>query len=474
MSRIFVKDRKFYQTAMTLAAPVVLQNMITIMVNLLDTIMLGSYGEVQLSGSSLANSFVGIYQILCMGIGGGAAVLTAQYWGANDQVALRKTTVLMIRVSLLFALIFSVLSLAVPEQVMQLYSSEEEVIMAGAIYLRIVSPTFIITGLSQTLTIVLRSTREVRLPLINSMVSLFTNLFFNWILIFGKFGLPEMQIVGAAWATVIARTIEAAILLIYLFGHDEKIGLRLHHVIEPCGEHLPKYLQYSAPVILSDFLLGLGDSAVSMIMGHMSAAFVAANAIVSMTVRLSTVMNTGFANAGSIMTGNTLGRGDVETAKAQGFTFLGMSALLGLLASGILIVFSPYIIGAYNIAKETSEIAFQLMASVAIMVIFQAMQSMLTKGILRGGGDTRFLVAADISFMWLLSIPLGCLSAFIWHMSPFWIYLFIKIDYVIKTVWCTFRLLGDKWIKKLAVVREVQMEQVEEKKASSAKGKLGT
>lgn len=461
MRRIFVRDKQFYKTAAILAAPVILQNMITIMVNLLDTIMLGSYGEIQLSGSSLANSFVGIYQILCMGIGGGASVLTAQYWGANDRVAVRKMTVLMIRIGMSFASVFFLLSLAIPEQIMRLYSSNPDVIASGVVYLRIVSPTFILTGLSQTLTIVLRSVREVKLPLINSVISLFTNLFFNWVLIFGKLGLPEMQIRGAAWATVIARTIETAILLYYLLGKDEKIGLRVRHLTEPCKEYLSKYVQYSAPVVLSDFLLGLGNSAVSMIMGHMGASFVAANSIVSMTVRLSTVMNQGFANSGSIMTGNTLGEGNTEKAHQQGFTFLALSVILGLLASAVILVFSPAIIGTYNITEETRQIAFQLMESVAIMVVFQATQSMLTKGVLRGGGDTRFLVAADISFLWLLSIPLGWLSAFTWHMSPFWIYLFMKIDYIIKTVWCTFRLAGDKWIKKLAVPQAAVEKETE-------------
>ncbi len=445
-----VRDRMFYKTAAVLAAPVVLQSMITIMVNMLDTMMLGRYGEIQLSGSSLANSFVAIHQILCMGIGGGAAVLTAQYWGAENREAVRKTTVLMVRISMVFSLTFFLAALLLPREIMRIYTSDSEVLDAGAVYLRIVAPTFILTGLSQTLTIVLRSVREVRLPLINSVVSFFSNLFFNWILIFGKLGFPEMQIRGAALATVIARLIETAILLFYLFRRDQRIGLRLRHLTEKCGEYLPEYWRYSAPVVLSDFLLGLGNSAVSMIMGHMSASFVAANSIVAMVVRLSTVMNQGFANSGSIMTGNTLGEGDVERARNQGFTFLFMSVILGLAASGIILLISPAVISVYQINEETRRIAFLLMESVAVTVVFQATQSMLTKGVLRGGGDTRFLVFGDILFMWLLSIPLGYLSAFVWNLNPFWIYFFMKIDYIIKTIWCCFRMKGNKWVRKIA------------------------
>ena len=445
-----VRDRPFYQTAAVLAAPVVLQNMITIMVNMLDTMMLGRYGEIQLSGSSLANSFVGIHQILCMGIGGGAAVLTAQYWGAENREAVRKTTVLMVRISMVFSLIFFLAALLLPREIMRIYTADSQVLDAGAVYLRIMAPTFFLTGLSQTLTIVLRSVREVRLPLINSVISFFSNLFFNWMLIFGRLGFPELQIRGAALATVIARLVETGVLLFYLFRRDQKIGLRLRHLKEKCGEYLPEYWRYSAPVVLSDFLLGLGNSAVSMIMGHMSASFVAANSIVAMVVRLSTVMNQGFANSGSIMTGNTLGEGDVERARRQGFTFLFLSVLLGLAASCVILLISPAVISAYQINEETRRIAFQLMKSVAVTVVFQGTQSMLTKGVLRGGGDTRFLVFGDIIFLWLLSIPLGYLSAFVWNLDPFWIYFFMKIDYIIKTVWCAFRMKGNKWIRKIA------------------------
>ena len=145
MSKYIVRDKQFYKTVAILATPVILQNMITIMVN---TIMLGKFGEIQLSGSSLANSFVGVFQILCMGIGGGAAVLTAQYWGANNRDAVRKISVLMVRISMVFALVFFSMSLLMPETIMRWFASDPEVIEAGVVYLRIVAPTFIFTSLT--------------------------------------------------------------------------------------------------------------------------------------------------------------------------------------------------------------------------------------------------------------------------------------------------------------------------------------
>ncbi len=446
MNNLIVKDKQFYKTVLKLASPVILQSVITTSVNMLDTLMLASFSEVLISGSSLANSFIAIFQILCMGIGGGAAVLTAQYWGAGDKAAVQKTTVLMLRIASALALVFFAVTMAFPEFIMRIYTPDPEVIKAGSDYLRIISPTYILSSLSLTMTIVLRSVREVKLPLKMAIISFFTNLSFNYVLIFGKLGFPALDIRGAALATVLARLIETVVILGYVFTKDKRIELRVKHLFQPCKQYLSKYLKYSVPVIISDFLLGLGNTAVTIIMGHISTAFTSANAIIAMTVRLSTVMNQGFSNAGGIVTGNTLGRGEREKAHLQGKTFLLMSLALGILSAGIILIVCPFVIRACNIAESTKEIAFQLMYSVAIMVIFQSTQSMLTKGVLRGGGDTRFLVVADIAFLWLLSIPLGCLSGFVWKMSPFWIYLLMKIDYLFKSVWCTFRLFGKKWI----------------------------
>ena len=127
-----------------------------------------------------------------------------------------------------------------------------------------------------------------------------------------------------------------------------------------------------------------------------------------------------------------------------------LSIIVGVLAAVIILSISPVIVSNFNVEQETKDIAYQLMYSVAIMVIFQATQSMLTKGILRNGGDTRFLMVADIAFMWLASVPLGALAAYVWGLSPFWITVLLKIDYIIKTVWCTIRMVQKKWMHNVA------------------------
>ena len=447
MSRLFVKGKSFYKLILSIAVPVVLQNMITIGVNIMDTLMLGNYGEVQLSASSLANEFINIYHIMCMGMSMGAAVLTAQYYGAGNNPSLKKIVTIVLRMGLVIAAAFTVVTLLFPEELMRLYTPDEAVIEKGVLYFRISAVTYVLLGVSLILTNILRTVHQVRFPLVLSIVTFFVNVFFNWVFIYGRLGAPEMQIEGAALGTVIARLVECGSLVTYFFVFDKRIGYRIKDLFMKCGDHVRVYITYAIPVMVSDTLLALGNSAVSIIMGHIGASFVAANSIISQTVRLSTVFNQGLSSASSVITGNTLGKGERDKAYHQGVTFLCLSILIGLAAAVIILLISPLLVESFNITQETKDIAYQLMASVSVMMVFQTVQSVLTKGVLRGGGDTRFLMLADILFLWLASIPLGYLCGLVWHLSPFWIYAALKIDWVIKSVWCIFRLRSKKWIR---------------------------
>ena len=447
MRNLFVRDKQFYKTALTLALPIVLQNMITIGVNIMDTVMLGSYGEIQLSGSSLANEFINIFHILCMGMGCGAAVLTAQFWGKKDIKSLKYSVTIMMRICLALAALFTIVTLAAPSFIMSIFTDDAAVIEKGRIYFLWSTPTYLLMGISLTLTLILRSVRKVMVPLWTSIICFFVNIFFNWVFIFGHLGAPEMQIAGAALGTLIARVVETSIIGIYVFVVDKNIGFRIRDLFGSCGGQLPTYLKYSIPVLISDGMLALGNTMVSIIIGHISTEYVAANAIIATIVRLSTVFTQGLGQASSVMTGNALGRGEKEKAYRQGVTFVTLSFLVGLLASGIILSLSPFIIGLYNIEDTTREIATQLMYAVAIMIVFQSSQSMLTKGVLRGGGDTKFLMLADVLFLWVASVPLGALCGLVWHLSPFIIYIALKIDWAIKSFICLFRLKSKKWIR---------------------------
>ena len=448
--KAYLGDRDFYKSIASIAIPISCQQLITVGINLMDTIMLSSMGDAQLSASSLANQFISLFQICCMGIGMGASVLTSRFWGMQDKASLKKAVTLMLRLCLLFSCVFTLATLLFPQGIMRLYTTDVQTSAYGVTYLRWLLPSYFCMGLSLTCTIVLRTVGQVRLPLLCSIAAFFTNIFFNWVFIFGKLGAPRMEIAGAALGTLISRILELVIIVGYFLVKDTRIAYRPRDIFTNCRSMTKEYLHISIPVLISDSLLALGNNAVAMVMGHIGVTFVAANSVTTVVQQLSSVLTQGISNASGIMTGYTMGRGDYEKAQRQGYTFLGLGFVVGCFAAMVIMLLRGPIIAYYQVTPEAKAIAWELMNSISFIIVFQAMNSILTKGVLRAGGDTRFLMAGDILFLWVASIPLGILSGLVLHWPPFFIYTMLKIDQIIKCVWCVFRLRSRKWMKRIA------------------------
>lgn len=456
MQKLYVKDKHFYKTVAGIAIPIALQGLITTGVNMMDTIMIGMIGETQLSAVSLANQFINIFHIFCMGIGMGASVLVARYYGMKDQNSLKSTVSIMIRLCLAMASLFCIVTILLPRQIMKIYTIEEAIISSGSTYLSYSVITYFLLGLSLTCTIVLRNVGQVKIPLYTSVAAFFINVGANYIFIFGKFGAPRMEVAGAAIGTFIARIFEFLIICGYLFLKDKEIGFRIKDLFKPVGVLWKEYIRISIPVLISDGILALGNNSVAMVIGRLGENFVAANAVTAVTQQLSSVMISGFSQAGAIVTGYTLGKGERDKAYQQGYAFLGLGILFGGIASGIIMLISTPMIAAYNLSPQTQAIAKELMISICIIVLFQATNSIMTKGVLRGGGDTKILMIADNIFLWVASVPLGILAGLVFHLPAFWIYFFLKIDQVLKAVWCVIRLRSGKWIKKIKTADEIE------------------
>lgn len=458
----------FYKKVFTIAIPIALQSLITIGVNMLDTMMVGKLGKDALSATSLANSFISIFQILCMGLGMGASVLVSRYWGMEKAAvsdentsrednpdsakkALKQTVCLMLRFNILFASVFALATLLIPGIIMRMYTDEAPIIALGEDYFKFSVITYFFLGISLVTTIVLRSVGSVLYPLIISIGAFFVNLAMNYIFIFGKFGAPRLEVAGAALGTLIARIFEFTCIFGYLILADKKIGFKIKDMLMSTRSLLGEYVRISIPVLVSDSILAFGNNSVAMVIGHLGSTFVAANAITSVTQQLSSVVITGVCQAGAIVTGVTLGEGNRDKTMKQGYRFFGLGIFLGIVSAAFILLTSDFFIGFYdNVTPETSVMAKHLMNAISIIVIFQGTNSIMTKGVLRGGGDTTMLMLADNIFLWVLAIPLGILAGFYFKLPPFWIYICLKSDQIVKTVWAFLRLRSKKWIKKIS------------------------
>ena len=454
--REFLGTKDLYLKMAKIAIPVSLQQLITVGINLMDTIMLSSMGDNQLAASSQATQFITLFQICCMGIGMGASVLTSRYWGMKDGGSLKKTITIMLRFCLVFASAFTIATIAVPGLIMKIYTPDQPIIDYGVIYLRWMIPTYFCMGLSLTCTIVLRTVGQTLVPLLCSICAFFVNVFCNWVFIFGKLGAPRMEIAGAALGTLIARIFELCFICGYFFFIDKRIRYRLRDIFMNARDLVKEYFRVSIPVLISDSLLALGNNAVAIIMGHIGPSFVAANSVTVVVQQLSSVLTTGISNASGIITGHTMGEGDYEKAQRQGYTFLFLGFLIGCAAALVILILRSPIINYYDVSPEAKAIAYDLMDAIIFIIIFQSMNSILTKGVLRAGGDTKFLMMGDILFLWVASIPLGALAGLVFHWPSFWIYTMLKIDQIIKCVWCYFRLRSGKWLKKIRKAGETQ------------------
>ncbi|MCR5676387.1 MAG: MATE family efflux transporter [Lachnospiraceae bacterium] len=451
-------NRSFYRNVFTLALPIAAQSLITIGVNMLDTIMVGSLSETALSATSLANSFISIYQIFCMGLGMGASVLVSRYYGMKKTGrdpeaaahALRQTVSLMLRLTILLAAFFALATALIPGLLMRMYTDDRTIIEAGSVYFRWSVAAYFFLGASLTTTIALRSVRQVRLPLIVSIGAFFVNVAANYAFIFGKLGAPRLEIAGAALGTLIARIFEAFFIVGYLLVKDREIAFRARHLFMKTGSVMREYTRICVPVLVSDGILAIGNNTVAMVIGHLGKTFVAANAITAVTQQLSTVVVQGVSQSGAIVTGQTLGSGDREKAMRQGHLFFRLGIGLGFLSALFIILAKNPIINSYaGVGEETRAIAGQLMTAISLIIVFRATNSIMTKGVLRGGGDTAMLMITDNIFLWTISIPLGLLAGFVFRLPPFWIYVCLKSDDIIKTIWSYLRLRSGKWIKKI-------------------------
>ena len=446
---IFVRDKKFYTTLAAYALPIALQQLITVGVNMADNVMLGQLGEAPMSGATLANNFISIFQIMCMGLGMGASVLVSRFFGMKEKLSMKKAVNIMLRMLFVVATVFAVVTALFPENIMRLFTTEKEVIEKGTGYLLISIPCYYLNGYAMTSSIMLRSVGKANIPLYSSIASFFIYIFFNWVFIFGKLGAPAMGVNGAALGTLIARVVEFGVIMGFLMFVDTNIGLRPRDLAISVGNLIPEYIRISIPVLVSDTLLGLGNSAVAVVMGHIGASFVAANSITTVVMQLATVVIQGISQASCTITGITLGKGEVEKARQQGYTFAALGFIIGGVGCGVILLLSNVIVGAYKIEAETAVLARDLMHAVAVVIWFQAANSILTKGTLRGGGDTKFLMVADIIFLWLCSIPLGALTGLVFKWPGFWVYIMLKIDQFIKCAVCVVRLRSGKWIKRI-------------------------
>lgn len=440
-------DKTFLLTLVTLMVPMILQNLLTLGTQMMDSIMLGQLGQNELSASSLANQPFFIFNLLIFGMASGSSVLNAQFWGKRDIRSIKIIISICLKVAFTVSILLAAVVMLFPRAVMAVYTNDQAVIELGAQYLQVIGWCYIFHGIASTLLTSIRSVGIVRVAVVDSVFALVCNTSLNYILIFGKLGFPALGVRGAAIATVITRIGEVAIVLTYLLFIDKKLKFRPRDLAAFEMGLLKNYLKNGLPVAFNEVFWSIGVSIQSMILGRLGADAVSASQMSSIVQQFATVFIFGVANAAAIIIGNDIGAGRMEEAKSRIRAFRWIAVWVGLFAAGVILVLSRPVVGFYNVPEETKELALQMLRMLSVIVLFVSQTGIGVVGLLRGGGDPRFGVFVDLCGLWLFAVPAALLAAFVFHAPVLAVYLCSKLDEPVKLVMLTWRMRNGRWIK---------------------------
>ena len=451
---ILCKDKKFYKTAARLTAFIALQNVIVCFVGLVDNVMIGAYSQDALSGVALANQVQFLLQMMMNGVGEGMAVIAAQYWGTRRMDPIRRVMVIALEIAALLGLAFFGVAQLAPEGVLRLLTSDAGAIAEGAKYMRVVSFSYVFFGATMVLLSAQRSIENVRIGMISSLTGLVVNIVLNWLLIFGRFGLPRMGVTGAALATLIARMAEFAVVAVYTWRIDKKLALKIREFLHIDGRMFRDFIRVAVPVVLSGANWGIAQGIQTSILGHMGSSAIAANSIANSLFQVVSVVMYGLSSASSVMIGKAVGSDDLDSLKGYVNSLQLMFIGIGLATSLVLFSLRNVVLSFYAVTPEALSMARTFMNVLCVTVVGSAYQVACLTGIVRGGGNTKFVFYNDLIFQWLIVLPLSALCAFVWNLSPVVVFFCLKSDQLTKCLVAVWQVNSYRWVRK--VTREAE------------------
>ena len=444
-------DRKqFLLYALKLAFPIMIQNLISTLVNSADTIMLGYVSQTAMAASSLANQYTFVLFCFYYGLGIGTSVLCAQYFGKGDKQTVERIIGLAARVAILISLLFFVFSFFAPEEIMKIFTDSPQTIKEGAAYLKVLSFSFVFMGFSQVFVSALRSVGKIVFPSALYVVSLLVNVMMNAAFIFGLFGLPRLGVVGVALGTVSARAVEVILCFVYSAAGKD-IKFRLKNLFRRSGVLFKDFLKISAPSVVNDLMWGMAATTCTAILGHIGDDMVAANAVAVMVVNMGAIVCRGFSNATTIIVSQTLGENRMEDTKVYAKRMLWLTVIVSLLGCCVILAIRPFMVQFYR--DKLTETAIYYLGIIMIMttwrLVGEGINTCLICGCFRGGGDAKFGMVVDTVFMWGVSVPLMAIAAYVLKLPPIWVYFVMTLDEFEKMPVVFAHYFKFKWMKNI-------------------------
>lgn len=440
--------REFHRRLFKLILPITFQQIMLGLVSASDALMLGALSQDALSAVSLASQVSFVENMFLAALTTGLSILAAQYWGKGDVGAVERIFAYSMKLTAALSAAFFLAGLLAPAGLMRIFTDEAPLIERGAAYLRAVSPSFLLTSLSQIYQTALKNSGRAGIASAVSCTSVVVNILLNALFIFGLLGFPRMGIVGAALATVLARVMEA-VWCVAETARPGRVKLRWRNLLHDDKRLRADFWRYTWPVMGNQIVWGVGFTMYSVIMGHLGTDAVAANSIANIVKNLLSSLCFGLGLGGGILVGNELGAGRLDRAREYGSRLCHLALLCGAVSAALLLAATPVILAVTDLSDRAAYYLKWMLVMCSYNMVGMAMNVMTFNGIFPAGGDSRFGFLCDSIVMWGYSVPVGCLAAFVLKWPVLAVFFLINLDEMVKLPAVYRNYKKYKWVRDL-------------------------
>ena len=440
------RKRSLRKEIVRLALPIALQQFMTALVGACDAIMLGKLSQDAMSAVSLATQVTFVFNLFMFAFMAGENMFVAQYYGKGDYTGISQVFSLVTKICGCIAVVFLAGTLFFPEQLMRILTNEETLIVLGSEYLRVIGISYVFSGIAQTFLAIMKNCGAVNMSTLINGVMVILNIALNAVFIFGLSGFPKMGIKGAALATVLATVVQFLWSVGYVLCRIRAVKFSLRS----CEKKLfGRFWQKTVPLLINNLAWGIGFSMYSVIMGHLGTDAVAANGIANISKNLVVCFCLGLGNAGSIIVGNRLGADRLQEAKEAGGTLTRTAIIAGIVSGLVLIALSPFITKMVDLTPTARGYLQKMLLICSYYIAGKSVNCMTIGGIFAAGGDSKFGMLCDSVTLWCITVPLGCICAFILKLPVMVVYFVLNLDEIIKLPVVYKHYKKYKWIKNL-------------------------
>lgn len=443
-----VKKDDFYRQMFKLAIPIIIQNLLSAAVNSSDVIMLNYVGQSAISAVSLAANYSNILFMVYYGLGTGASLLCAQYFGKKNMQAIHAVEGIALRFSLAISALVALAAFTMPKRMLLLFTSDQELIAIGSSYIRIMGITYLCWGVTEIYLAILRSIGRVTISMTLNMLAFGLNILLNAMFIFGLFGAPKLGVTGVAIATASSRLIQlVACVIVSLLSKDVKLNPA--YMFIRSKTLLNDFIHLSLPALGNDLSWSVAFSMYSVILGHLGTEAVAANSLVTVVRNVGSVFCFAIASAGTILLGRVMGQEELEKSKSYASRMLKMTVVAGAVGGVIVLAVTPFVLRFASLNDTAMHYLKYMLLINSYYIMGSAVNTALIAGVFRAGGDTKFGLICDTIDMWVYAVPLGFFAAFELKLPVLWVYFLLCTDEFVKWPWVIRHYRKREWAKNI-------------------------